>query len=90
MTSFCSLTGYVFYSTGTPVCVLVLKKCKRHDDVLFINAAGPENFQKGKRQNVLLEDYLAKVLDTYRERKELGVAPHWIAVSMRPFTQPAH
>ena len=55
MTSFCSLTGYVFYSTGTPVCVLVLKKCKRHDDVLFINAAGPENFQKGKRQNVLLE-----------------------------------
>ncbi len=60
----------LFYSTGIPVSVLVLKKCKRHDDVLFINASGPENFQKGKRQNVLLEDHIAKVLDTYRERKE--------------------
>jgi type I restriction enzyme M protein len=49
---------------------LVLKKCKRHDDVLFINAAGPENFEKGERQNRLLEDHITKVLDTYRERKE--------------------
>ena len=64
------LPANLFYSTGIPVCVLVLKKCKRHDDVLFINAAGPENFQKGKRQNVLLEDHIAKVLNTYRERKE--------------------
>ncbi len=64
------LPANLFYSTGIPVSVLVLKKCKRHDDVLFINASGPENFQKGKRQNVLLEDHIAKVLDTYRERKE--------------------
>ncbi len=64
------LPANLFYSTGIPVSVLVLKKCKRHDDVLFINASGPENFQKGKRQNVLLEEHIAKVLDTYRERKE--------------------
>ena len=64
------LPANLFHSTGIPVSVLVLKKCKRHDDVLFINASGPENFQKGKRQNVLLEDHIAKVLDTYRERKE--------------------
>ncbi len=64
------LPANLFYSTGIPVSVLVLKKCKRHDDVLFINASGPENFQKGKRQNVLLEDHIAKVLDTYRERRE--------------------
>ncbi len=64
------LPANLFYSTGIPVSVLVLKKCKRHDDVLFINASGPENFQKGKRQNVLLQDHIAKVLDTYRERKE--------------------
>ncbi len=64
------LPANLFYSTGIPVCVLVLKKCKRHDDVLFINAAGPESFQKGKRQNVLLEEHITKILDTYRERKE--------------------
>jgi len=38
--------------------------------VLFINASGPENFQKGKRQNVLLEEHISKIVDTYRERKE--------------------
>jgi type I restriction enzyme M protein len=64
------LPANLFYSTGIPVCVLVLKKCKRHDDVLFINAASPDNFTKGKRQNMLLEDHITKVLDTYRERKE--------------------
>ena len=31
----------LFYSTGIPVCILVLKKCKKPDDVLFINAGGP-------------------------------------------------
>jgi type I restriction-modification system DNA methylase subunit len=36
----------LFYSTGIPVCILVLKKCKKPDDVLFINAA--EHFDKGR------------------------------------------
>src|ERR1700753_3441873 len=40
----------MFYSTGIPVCILVLKKCKKSDDVLFINAA--EQFKKDKRKNV--------------------------------------
>ena len=62
------LPANLFYSTGIPVCVLVLKKCKHHDDVLFINAT--EYFEKGKRQNRLLEEHISKVLDTYRERKE--------------------
>ena len=43
------LPANLFYSTGIPVCILVLKKCKKPDDVLFINAA--EHFVKGKRQN---------------------------------------
>ncbi len=32
------LPANLFYSTGIPVCILVLKKCKKEDDVLFINA----------------------------------------------------
>ena len=29
------LPSNLFYSTGIPVCILVLKKCKKPDDVLF-------------------------------------------------------
>ncbi|ALN88590.1 type I restriction-modification system, M subunit [Lysobacter capsici] len=62
------LPGNLFYSTGIPVCILVLKKCKKPDDVLFINAA--EHFVKGKRQNQLTDEHIAKIIDTYQFRKE--------------------
>ncbi len=62
------LPANLFYSTGIPVCILVLKKCKKPDDVLFINAA--EEFEKGKRQNRLTEAHIAKITDTYKFRKE--------------------
>jgi type I restriction enzyme M protein len=62
------LPSNLFYSTGIPVCILVLKKCKKPDDVLFINAA--EHFDKGKRQNQLSEAHIAKIIDTYQHRKE--------------------
>jgi type I restriction enzyme M protein len=58
----------LFFSTGIPVCILVLKKCKKPDDVLFINAA--EHFEKGKRQNVLLDEHIDKIVETYKLRKE--------------------
>lgn len=58
----------LFYSTGIPVCILVLKKCKKPDDVLFINAA--EHFEKGKRQNRLREEDIDKIIATYQFRKE--------------------
>jgi type I restriction enzyme M protein len=60
------LPANLFYSTGIPVCILVLKKCKKPDDVLFINAS--EDFEKGKRQNYLSDKHIAKIIDTYQER----------------------
>ncbi len=62
------LPANLFYSTGIPVCILVLKKCKKPDDVLFINAS--EHFEKGKRQNKLLPEHIEKILDTYKYRRE--------------------
>jgi type I restriction enzyme M protein len=62
------LPSNLFYSTGIPVCILVLKKCKKPDDVLFINAA--EHFEKGKRQNQLTEKHIAKIIKTYQFREE--------------------
>ena len=60
----------LFYSTGIPVCILVLKKCKKPDDVLFINASASEHFEKGKRQNRLRDEDIKKILETYQFRKE--------------------
>lgn len=46
----------------------MLKKCRRDDGVLFINAA--ENYEKGKRQNVLLDEHINKIVETYQNRTE--------------------
>lgn len=71
------LPANLFFSTGIPVCILVLKKCKKPDDVLFINAS--EYFDKGKRQNQLLRTdempngeigHIEKIINTYQFRKE--------------------
>jgi type I restriction enzyme M protein len=68
------LPANLFYSTGIPVCILVLKKCKKPDDVLFINAAA--HYEKGKRQNRLREGLdgqpndIQKIIETYQFRRE--------------------
>lgn len=68
------LPSNLFFSTGIPVCILVLKKCKRFDDVLFINAS--ECYKKDKRQNRLREgedglpNDIEKIIETYQFRKE--------------------
>lgn len=62
------LPSNLFYSTGIPVCILVLKKCKKEDDVLFINAS--EHFVKGKRQNTLNKDNIKSIVETYKYRQE--------------------
>lgn len=62
------LPSNLFYSTGIPVCIIVLKKCKKEDDVLVINAS--EYFEKGKRQNYLRDSDIDKIVDTYKFRKE--------------------
>ncbi len=72
------LPANLFYSTGIPVCILVLKKCKKPDDVLFINAA--EHFTKGKRQNQLAPAHIEKSIQRATKKhnaflKELRLPP---------------
>ena len=62
------LPANLFYSTGIPVCILVLKKCNKPDDVLFINAS--EHFEKGKRQNHLSDEHINQIIETYKQRPE--------------------
>jgi type I restriction enzyme M protein len=64
------LPSNLFFSTGIPVCIIVLKKCKKDDDILFINASGEKNFEKKKRQNSLRERDIEKIVSTYQHRTE--------------------
>lgn len=63
------LPSNLFYSTGIPVCILVLKKCKKEDDVLFVNAS--EHFDKEKRQNRLSDEHIKTIVETYQFRQEI-------------------
>ncbi|MFV0531740.1 MAG: type I restriction-modification system subunit M [Flavobacteriales bacterium] len=62
------LPSNLFYSTGIPVCILVLKKCKKQDDVLFINAV--EHYKKEKRQNTLSEKHIQSIVEAYKLRSD--------------------
>ncbi|MBR4498581.1 MAG: type I restriction-modification system subunit M [Bacteroidales bacterium] len=64
------LPANLFYSTGIPVCIIVLKKCRKNDKILFINASGEEHYEKGKRQNNLRDKDVDKIVETYQFRRE--------------------
>lgn len=62
------LPANLFYGTSIPACILVLKKCRENtEDVLFIDAS--KHFEKGKNQNRLREQDIAKIVETYEQRK---------------------
>jgi len=56
----------LFYGTGIPAAVLVFRKDKTDNNVLFIDAS--REFQAGKNQNQLSNENIAKVVATYKQR----------------------
>ncbi|MBP0976240.1 MAG: type I restriction-modification system subunit M [Oscillospiraceae bacterium] len=62
------LPANLFYGTGIPACILVFRKNRPTTDVLFIDASGDGNFEKGKNQNVLRDCDIEKIAETYRTR----------------------
>lgn len=65
------LPANLFYGTGIPACILVFKKNRPTTDVLFIDASGEGNFEKGKNQNILRDCDIQKIYDTYRKRENI-------------------
>ncbi len=62
------LPANIFYGTSIPTCILVMKKQRAaSDNILFIDAS--QHFEKVKTQNVLREEDINKLVETYRERK---------------------
>ena len=59
----------LFYGTGIPAAVLVFRKNKSDDKVLFIDAS--RGYQDGKNQNYLRESNLQRILDTVHTRQSV-------------------
>jgi len=55
----------LFYGTGIPACVMVFRKNRTIKDVLFIDASGDGNYEKGTNQNKLREQDIEKIVETY-------------------------
>jgi type I restriction enzyme M protein len=69
------LPSNIFYGTSIPTCILVFKKCRENpDDVLFIDASN--DFEKVKTQNVLREEHIDKIVNTYRNRTAIEKYSH--------------
>ncbi len=64
------LPANIFYGTSIPTCILVLKKCREEDDnIVFIDASGNDNFVKEGNQNVLRDEDVERIINTYRNRE---------------------
>lgn len=60
----------LFFGTGIPTIVIVLKKGRNTDDgILFIDAS--QEFSKGKKQNKLESQHIEKILDAYKNRESV-------------------
>jgi type I restriction enzyme M protein len=74
------LPANIFYGTSIPTCILVFKKCREDsENILFIDASN--EFEKAKNQNYLTNENVAKIIDTYSNRKEIPKYSHLAPLS---------
>jgi type I restriction enzyme M protein len=59
----------LFFGTGIPAAILVFRRNKTDNNVLFIDAS--REYYDGKTQNQLSEDNVAKIVETFRARKDV-------------------
>lgn len=61
------LPANLFYGAGIPACILIFRKNRgANEHVLFVDASSDGHYEKGKNQNVLREQDVAKIVDTYK------------------------
>ena len=72
------LPSNLFYGTGIPTIVMVLKKKRSTKDILFIDASN--DFEKGKNQNKLSAENIEKIISAYRERKDIPKYAHLASI----------
>ena len=73
------LPANIFYGTSIPTCIMVFKKCREVDDVLFIDAS--TCFEKGKNENRLRDEDVDRITAAYRGRTEDARFSHRAALA---------
>ncbi len=70
------LAPNLFHGTSIPVCILVLKSNRNgnSNNILFIDAS--KDFVKGKNQNELSDEHIEKIVNAYKERKDIEKFAH--------------
>ena len=69
------LPANIFYGTGIPTCILVLKKQRENsDNILFIDAS--QGFTKEGNQNYLNPEHIERIISTYRNRSGIEKFSH--------------
>lgn len=70
------LPANLFFGTGIPVCVLVLKAQREgnKDNILFIDAS--KDFEAGKNQNILRDCDIDKIVQAYEKRADIEKYAH--------------
>lgn len=59
----------LFYGTGIPAAILLFKKHKTDNHVLFIDASN--DYKTGKNQNLLAPEHIQKILSAYQHRASI-------------------
>lgn len=59
----------LFYGTGIPTALLIFKRTKKDDTVLFIDASS--EFAQGTNQNYLRSQDIAEIVNTYQKREKV-------------------
>jgi type I restriction enzyme M protein len=59
----------LFFGTSIATCILVMKKCKKDNQTLFIDASN--EFTRGRAKNKLNEENIRKILDCYTNRETI-------------------
>lgn len=68
------LPANLFYGTGIPATIMVFKKNRKDQDILFIDAS--KEFDKVKNQNKLTDENIKKIFETYKDRAEVEKYSH--------------
>lgn len=71
------LPANLFYGTSIPTCILVFKGPEargNRKDILFIDASN--EFAKEKKQNVLEDKHIDKIIETYNKREDVEKYAH--------------
>jgi type I restriction enzyme M protein len=71
----------VFYGTSIPACILLFRKSRKNNDVLFIDASkkdedGSFRYVKGTNQNELTEKHIQDILTAYTNRRDVEKFAH--------------